>query len=572
MPSAVGVRTGRRGAEEKTSKRKRPDITGPPKKRARSDSASSGHDQAEDDGEDDDPQAKILLLETAILESKRNYNNITTLLHIARLQDDDEDEALLATVALCRVFVRLLAAGSLLRRKNLAEKDVILVHWLRDRLTEYHEVLLSFLASDDHALTALTLSMRLLKAHGQYPYREADEHSFPKVLLRGIVAAICRPGADQVRREFVEKFVDEYDDIRLYTFKAIQDNLAEQGAQSVERSGSGSEHDGSFEAVFELLSSIEGVPQSREELADFYVDPPKKPKGHELFSVSKHKKAAQDAWLALMGRDMTRDQRKRLLDIMSRVIAPWFTKPELLMDFLTDCYNSGGSMSLLALSGVFYLIQERNLDYPAFYTKLYSLLDADILHSKYRSRFFRLLDIFLASSHLPAALVASFIKRLARLSLNAPPSAIVTIIPWMYNLFKKHPTTTFMMHRAPRTEEEKEKLATEGMDDPFEPDVQDPMETHAIDSCIWEIVQLQSHYHPNVATIAKIVSEQFTKQFYNMEDFLDHSYASLLEAEMGKNIRKAPVVEFQIPKRIFLPHDAGSQAEDSLQDKLWNFS
>lgn len=575
MPSAVGVPTGRRGAEEKTSKRKRPNTTEPPKKRARFESTSTSSDNGQDgDGDDaddgDDPQAKILLLETAILESKRNYNNITTLLHIARDQDKDEDKALLATVALCRVFIRLLAAGSLHRKKNLAEKDVILVHWLRDRLAEYHEVLLSFLTNDDHALTALTLSMRLLKAHGQYPYRDADEHSFPKALLRDIVAALCRPGADQVRREFVEKFVDEYDDIRLYTFKAIQDRLSDQGAESA--SVAGSRPDGLFAAVFELLSSIEGVPQSREELADFYVDPPKKQKGHELFSVSKHKRAAQDAWLALMGRDMTRDQRKRLLDIMSRVIAPWFTKPELLMDFLTDCYNSGGSMSLLALSGVFYLIQERNLDYPAFYTKLYSLLDADILHSKYRSRFFRLLDIFLASSHLPAALVASFIKRLARLSLNAPPSAIVTIIPWMYNLFKKHPTTTFMMHRVPRTKEEKEKLATEGMDDPFDTDVLDPMETRAIDSCIWEIVQLQSHYHPNVATIAKIVSEQFTKQFYNMEDFLDHSYASLLEAEMGKNIRKAPVVEFQIPKKIFLSHAVDSQADDSLQVKLWDFS
>lgn len=573
MPSAVGVRAGRRAAQEKTSKRKRTDTNEPPKKRARSESASSDHGQddgGDDGGDGDDSRAKILLLETAILESKRNYNNITTLLHIARDQDNVEDEALLATVALCRVFVRLLAAGSLLRRKNLAEKDVILVHWLRDRLAEYHEVLLSFLTSDHHALTALTLTMRLLKAHGQYPYREDDEHGFPKVLLRDIMAALCRPGADQVRREFVEKFVDEYDDIRLYTFKAIQDKLTERGTQSGPVSGP--EQDGLFEAVFEFLSSIEGVPQSRDELADFYVDPPKKQKGHELFSVSKHKRAAQDAWLALMARDMTKNQRKRLLDIMSTVIAPWFTKPELLMDFLTDCYNSGGSMSLLALSGVFYLIQERNLDYPAFYTKLYSLLDADILHSKYRSRFFRLLDIFLASSHLPAALVASFMKRLARLSLNAPPSAIVTIIPWMYNLFKKHPTTTFMMHRVPRTKEEKEKLATGGMDDPFDTDVQDPMETHAIDSCIWEIVQLQSHYHPNVATIAKIVSEQFTKQFYNMEDFLDHSYASLLEAEMGKNIRKAPVVEFQIPKRILFPHDVGSQAEDSLQMKLWDFS
>lgn len=562
MPSAVGGR--------KASKRKRPDTNEPPKKRARSHSSSSDRSQAEGDGDNDDDQSKILLLETAILESKRNYNNITTLLHIARDQDKDEDGALLATVALCRVFIRLLAAGSLLRKDNSAEKDVILVHWLRDRLAEYNEVLLSFLTSDDHALTALTLSMRLLKAHGQYPYREGDDHSFPKVLLRDIVAALCRPGADPVRREFVEKFVDEYDDIRLYTFKAIQDKLAEQSTPS--GSSSGIRNEASFEAVFELLSSIEGVPQSREELLDFYVEPPRKQKGHELFSVSKHKKAAQDAWLALMGRDMTTDQRKRLLDIMSQIIAPWFTKPELLMDFLTDCYDSGGSMSLLALSGVFYLIQERNLDYPAFYTKLYSLLDPDILHSKHRSRFFRLLDIFLASSHLPAAIVASFIKRLARLSLNAPPSAIVTVIPWMYNLFKKHPTTTFMMHRVPRTEEEKEKLATDGMIDPFDPDVQDPLETRAIDSCIWEVVQLQAHYHPNVATIAKIVSEQFTKQFYNMEDFLDHSYASLLEAEIGKNIRKAPVVEYQIPKKIFLPHDRGLQAEDNLHVKLWDFS
>lgn len=554
------------------SKRKGQDSAEPPKKRARSQSASSSsHGSADSDhhgdhDNHDDPQARILLLETAILESKRHYNNITTLLHIARDQDKNEHEALLATVALCRVFIRLLAAGSLLRKNNSAEKEVILVHWLRHRLAEYNEVLLSFLTNDDHAPTALTLSMRLLKAHGQHPYREGDQHSFPRVLLRDIVAALCRPEAEQVRREFVEKFVDEYDDIRLYTFKAIQDKLTEQNMRETSQPGPG--QDTSFEAVFELLSSIEGVPQAREDLVDFYVDPPQKHKGRELFSVSKHKRAAQDAWLALMGRDMTRDQRKRLLDIMSRIIAPWFTKPELLMDFLTDCYDSGGSMSLLALSGVFYLIQERNLDYPAFYTKLYSLLDPDILHSKHRSRFFRLLDIFLASSHLPAAIVASFIKRLARLSLNAPPSAIVTIIPWMYNLFKKHPTTTFMMHRVSRTQEQRDKLATEGMDDPFDPDVQDPMETHAIDSCIWEVVQLQTHYHPNVATIAKIVSEQFTKQFYNMEDFLDHSYASLLEAEMGKKIRKAPVVEFQIPKRIFLTHDTGSQAEDSLQLKL----
>jgi U3 small nucleolar RNA-associated protein 19 len=223
----------------------------------------------------------------------------------------------------------------------------------------------------------------------------------------------------------------------------------------------------------------------------------------------------------------TKDERKRLLDIISTIIAPWFTKPELLADFLTNCYNAGGSMSLLSLSGVFYLIQERNLDYPSFYPKLYSLLDRDMLHSKHRSRFFRLLDTFLASTHLPASLVASFLKRLSQLALSAPPSAIAFVVPWIYNVLKRHPTCTFMVHHVIRDAEEKQYIKDHGFKDPFLPEETDPVETRAIDSCLWELVQLQSHYHPNIATIAKVMSEQFTKQSYNMEDFLDHSYASV---------------------------------------------
>jgi U3 small nucleolar RNA-associated protein 19 len=228
-----------------------------------------------------------------------------------------------------------------------------------------------------------------------------------------------------------------------------------------------------------------------------------------------------------MRTEMAKERRKRILGLMTTSIAPWFNKPELLMDFLSDSYDSGGSTSLLALSGVFYLIQERNLDYPSFYRKLYSLLDTNILHSKHRSRFFRLLDTFLASTHLPAVLVASFIKRLSRLSLNAPPAGIVAVVPWIYNLLKRHPTCTFMIHREIREAEEKEVLENEGMEDPFLADEPDPMMTNAIESSLWEIVMLQSHFHPNVATLAKIISEQFTKQVYNLEDFLDHSYGSV---------------------------------------------
>lgn len=299
-----------------------------------------------------------------------------------------------------------------------------------------------------------------------------------------------------------------------------------------------------FQSSFALLQALDGVPESAEELEDFYVPRPKK-KTHDLRSVTQHKKQGQEAWLALMKIIRSKEERKQVLNILSTGIAPWFIKPELLADFLTNCYDAGGSLSLLALSGVFYLIQERNLDYPSFYHKLYSLIDRDMLHSKHRSRFFRLLDTFLASTHLPAALVASFIKRLSRLALNAPPSAIVFVIPWIYNQLRRHPTCTFMIHRETKDPEIKRQIQNEGFEDPFLPDETDPMETMAIDSCLWEVVQLQSHYHPNVATIAKILSEQFTKHTYNMEDFLDHSYASVSSSRYI-GVQEVPITNFAV--------------------------
>lgn len=196
------------------------------------------------------------------------------------------------------------------------------------------------------------------------------------------------------------------------------------------------------------------------------------------------------------------------------------------MDFLVDAYSAGGTISLLALNGLFYLISTKNLDYPNFYPALYALLTRDVLHVRYRSRFFRLLDTFLASTHLPAALIASFIKKLARLSLNAPPSAVVVIVPFIYNLLKKHPSCTFMVHRE-GSREDRERWRKEGLEDCFDEEETDPMKTKAIESCLWEVEMGMTHWQPNVATLCRIIGEQFTKERYGLEDFLDHSYASV---------------------------------------------
>lgn len=63
--------------------------------------------------------------------------------------------------------------------------------------------------------------------------------------------------------------------------------------------------------------------------------------------------------------------------------------------------------------------------------------------------------------------------------------------------------------------------------DPFKAEETDPLRTDAIDSSLWELATLRKHYMANIATLAKIFQEVFTKQSYDMEDFLDHTYSTV---------------------------------------------
>jgi len=46
----------------------------------------------------------------------------------------------------------------------------------------------------------------------------------------------------------------------------------------------------------------------------------------------------------------------------------------------------------------------------------------------------------------------------------------------------------------------------------------------------------------------------------------------MLEVENSKDVKKTPVVEYVIPKKIFTKRDAGSELDDTLLVKLWDFS
>ncbi|KAM0714943.1 hypothetical protein Q7P37_009408 [Cladosporium fusiforme] len=513
----------------------------------------------------EDSQAQIVELEAQVLESPDYYDNIATLQkHVSKAAKQPET-ATLAAVALCRIFCRLIASETLVRRKEASEKDAQTVQMLRQRMREYVQGVSSWFTTSDGALesTALTLLMRVAKEEVSQEPKRAEQawRTSQSVFTMVLKALLENVDADGARQEFVDKYVEEHDDVRFYTFLGIKQYFEDESNREETR----------LSNALDLLSKIEGIPEAQEQLEDWYGEAPESKK-HPLLSLSAHLKMAQEGWLSIFRSPLTVDHRKKILNMMARQVLPWFvTKVETLTDFLTDSFNAGGSTALLALSGIFHLITKKNIDYPDFYTKLYSLLDEDVLHSKHRSRFFRLLDSCMASTHLPAAMVASFIKRFARLSLQAPPGAIVWIVPWTYNMLKSHPTCTFMLHRtyhpAHAIYSNNPDYEASGMDDLFDPTESDPMLTRAIESSLWELDTLSSHYHPNVATLAKIIGEQFTKRDYHLEDFLDHSYASLVDAELGKALKKVPVVEFEIPKRIVTAEEGGLNDLGSLLEK-----
>ncbi len=200
-------------AAQTATKRKRQENGDSSKKRRK----SAGADDVEPEG----PKARIQKLEAEIQESRKHYNNIAALIELAQRHRADPKTALPASEALCRIFIRLLAAGNLVKRKDVSEKDATVTGWLRDRLADYRGSLLSMLRSRELASNALVLAMAILKAEAQH-LSEHGEPVFPRYFFADILASLLKSPAEHIRDEFSEKFVDEYDDIRFYTFEALK--------------------------------------------------------------------------------------------------------------------------------------------------------------------------------------------------------------------------------------------------------------------------------------------------------------------------------------------------------------
>jgi U3 small nucleolar RNA-associated protein 19 len=259
-------------------------------------------------------------------------------------------------------------------------------------------------------------------------------------------------------------------------------------------------------------------------------------------------------WERFLLLELDFEMYKRVLIILNEQVMPHLARPLLLTDFLISSYNVGGAISILALDGVFTLVQKYNLEYPDFYTKLYALFQPEVLHSRYRARFFYMANIFLQSTHLPEYLVAAFAKRLSRIALMAPANALAVVFPFIGNLLIRHPGLVGMIGRASGSGTA--AMAT----DPYINEEPDPSKCKAIESSLWEIQSLQSHVLPQVSSAAKFISKRLPDMEWNLADYLDLSMEDMMRIERKKKAFVNVPLTFERPAGLcFAKNDVASK-------------
>ena len=175
-----------------------------------------------------------------------------------------------------------------------------------------------------------------------------------------------------------------------------------------------------------------------------------------------------------------------------------FENPLILSDYLTHYLNQEDDIEIqvVALRAIFILLEKHGLDYPNYYKKLYQMIKPKVVKRKKgvevqsifnmpeKSRFLRLLDLSLRSPVLPTQLIASFLKRLSRVCTTYgacfTSQDIMFVIAFSTNLMKRHPKCMRLIHRRAASIQIMKN-------DPYKEDSDDPMESRALQSSLWEL-------------------------------------------------------------------------------------
>ncbi|XP_054852402.1 nucleolar complex protein 4 homolog [Eublepharis macularius] len=481
----------------------------------------------------------------ALLGSRSCANRVFEILEL--LQAEDEEIVLSAIRTCSRLFGAFLERGELfvgqlppeegsLPESFSAEEKYKI--WMRHRYNSCVNCLVELMGHESFQVkeSSLCTLMKFVELEAKHPLVKVEwSFNFPQELLKLVVKGLIPTEEESslLSSRFQEYL--EHDDVRFFAMKAVAENIGNVMQKTKEVPLPVYQKN-----VFAFVSSIT-MPSDESEIKNFLV----KHENQEEWKVSKlkeHKRAFERMWLGFLKHKLPSSLYKKVLVILHDSILPHMNEPTLMIDFLTVAYDVGGAISLLALNGLFILILHHNLEYPDFYKKLYSLLDASVFYVKYRARFFRLLDLFLSSSHLPSYLVAAFAKRLARLALTAPPDALLMVIPFICNLLRRHPSCKVLVHRPSGPEEMSA--------DPYVMEEEEPSESRALESSLWEIQTLQSHYHPEVAKAAASINMELSEVEDDLMELMELTAYEIFDRDLKKTATTFPL-EFQPTTGLF---------------------
>ena len=532
---------------------------------------------------------------------------------VGALDVDDPSSCLPALLSAHRVFTHFQKIGTLgaSRAKQRASTSLksTAVDAYRNLIANQHrlflEAALEWLHLEDDVCRVAAL--RCLFAQSAAPGRK----NIDRALLSRLITSVMTGGVAgiEVLAVLLTEKVLKYGDVSLITIHALRrslemnkDKTAEsnkneddgtEGSATSLQDRNGSERDALSAAerrmvaqnVHAVLSRIP-MPPSQSLLSSSLLNASRDgdtERDSDLSSAwrdaASHTKAYGDCWLLLLSmKSLSRSMYVKMLSQVPTLALPHISDPLALSDFLIDSYDLGGEASLLALDGLWNLIRNHDLDYPDFFPRLYALLTPSVFHSENRSRFFSKVALFLRSSRLPIYTVAAFIKRLSRLCLSAPPDGVLYALPLVFRLMCTHKGCVVLVHRDPESGEsgvienvvssddedadvtqdgDRVEVTNESMDDAaawrgsdtFRPDEPNPQKSRALGSSLWEVAALQSHYHPGVATVAKMFNQRLTGAL-PVDDFTEQDYASLFKEAMLRRVKKVPL-EFRKPTFVF---------------------
>ncbi|XP_037068036.1 nucleolar complex protein 4 homolog isoform X2 [Pollicipes pollicipes] len=348
---------------------------------------------------------------------------------------------------------------------------------------------------------------------------EEAQAQFPADKLRQMFAFMLSDAED--RRPFIARFSEhiEHDDVQRGGLGALAIALAETKAAPTQLLSCN---------LFHVLKLFKVRGGKRKAQVGVAADA----KALEHFDA---------LWLRLLQLPLPPSLYRRVLALLPERVLPHLRNPLRLTDFLLTSYQVGGVVSILALQGVFYLMQHHNLEYPDFYTKLYSLLEPNALRGPQRARFFRLVDLFLGSGYLPEYLVAAFVKRLSRLALTAPTPTQTMLIRLICSLMVRH--------RGLQRMTDDPRGATRLPADPYRPDEPEPARCGAAESALWEVRSLRSHLVPAVSRAASFAERELPELEHPLAELLETTYDDMLEAEFGRQVKEVALT-FHRPEGV----------------------